>query len=1345
MQGDPRFLTSDRCLDDLPGVCGQGVINFVKDNKADRKDFKKVDISQYRNFHYRPTTPHIRYGQLKRYGEASELESTERIQADVQNEVGSAQQDPEAHSPSAKQLNMPEKAKSKPSQVLYQARYVQFRKSPEVSTSLKRMLDSWDLSGYSIIFVYQSDSRDLELFARKLVKSMQKAKRCGMKLACVIFDPKGFGIKDDVFSEFRQKVPCIKLLCELEDNLGIQRDVDVNHIGFSDTDSNSETEAQFSRWPFYIMTMFDSYEFLSLAIESCLSVFSIVYGDVAKAVNKQQVTSMSKLLSSKCARTCLHICSGYDIEQQYTSIPIQSLTDESLFLLIADEFAFGELSKKVLTDLAKKKRALVKAGPLLSKPVATTLGGVANIQFCTTYSVMKAKAEGGVSPFLPTYITKNFDQNDIVVAIYLSDLGSDKAKLRDPLAKMLIHILDRLNNERSGKILNFIFDTNACLFASSQSSVNVKKNAEDTANQLCVGVIPLSQITNAQGWDPKDGQIDMFPLCDSNGCVDKYIIVDDCDTWPMRVDQSDMCNMVLHGICDSMVLFNNRSGQNNVVIALTMKATDQLEVVIGDRLNDPTYCYKFDLSNDDTKLVEEAILHSLPKDSTIKPEHAVRLARYMNKETKCRKTLDGDKSLLVKLVKSVVDRLVTVMKPPENTRKSESTTSITEMTEQLSRLMLELGDSDVGELIRLSDTFRKYLRGAESQVSKDEEVETVIFSNHCNKHFAYMAASALIENGKEQQTISDDNLKSLLTMVPGDPIAGFVPVLAHMARISDLYALLMSSQRRNIVPYALYSAGVLRYELQHGKFRSVSNRERIKYCADDLELHAREIIHNVYLQDKQLSQSILSSSPDGIIKHSTFSLAKMAEAKKFLSDQACKASLQDKWWGILSTLEWYYIFPYVCLPCFLQASNTPKKILPVYGPQNKDYGKDKDAWYQLYTIPAVKCMLHCIVFFIFLSLYSHMVLTELRELDEFGSVELVVHIWVLSLTIEEALQLAEFYRNNEAINGKIITLLNYYRGFWNLLDFFSVILFYIGMIIRIVAYFTGSHTALAVAHIIFATDAVVLFARSLQFFCMNENIGPLLIMVRSMFLDLRRFMLILLITLLGYGVALQSILFPYSSERGLRLLHSILYVPYFQIYGELGVHDILHSVNGTADDNAEPQYRNYVCVILAGSYLLFTNILLINLLIAMFNSTYNDVADDADYHYVMYMNDVLLEYKDKWLLPPPLIILTYIPRLFWKCCKEKEKSTDRKVYEFENEKSDFMEETVKASVVQQRQQYKETLEGISEDLNQMKAHNDVRWKQMDILSDTVHKALPKIMEDLENLHKLVKRLKPENK
>ena len=55
--------------------------------------------------------------------------------------------------------------------------------------------------------------------------------------------------------------------------------------------------------------------------------------------------------------------------------------------------------------------------------------------------------------------------------------------------------------------------------------------------------------------------------------------------------------------------------------------------------------------------------------------------------------------------------------------------------------------------------------------------------------------------------------------------------------------------------------------------------------------------------------------------------------------------------------------------------------------------------------------------------------------------------------------------------------------------------------------------------------------------------------------DLLLFMLILLLTMMGYGVAIQALQYP-NSPISVNLLKDIFYMPYWQIYGELFLDDI---------------------------------------------------------------------------------------------------------------------------------------------------------------------------------------------
>lgn len=124
-------------------------------------------------------------------------------------------------------------------------------------------------------------------------------------------------------------------------------------------------------------------------------------------------------------------------------------------------------------------------------------------------------------------------------------------------------------------------------------------------------------------------------------------------------------------------------------------------------------------------------------------------------------------------------------------------------------------------------------------------------------------------------------------------------------------------------------------------------------------------------------------------------------------------------------------------------------------------------------------------------------------------------------------------------------------------------------------------------------------------------------------LDLCYFVIILFVFILGYGVASQAILYPNNPLRW-ELIRDVLHMSYWQMYGELFLEDIegesvhhiaelqssLESVGSNECTNdiavwsagtmARCPSNSWVASVLLGFYILITNVLMLNLLIAMF-------------------------------------------------------------------------------------------------------------------------------------------------
>ncbi|XP_072021681.1 transient receptor potential cation channel subfamily M member 5-like [Amphiura filiformis] len=222
----------------------------------------------------------------------------------------------------------------------------------------------------------------------------------------------------------------------------------------------------------------------------------------------------------------------------------------------------------------------------------------------------------------------------------------------------------------------------------------------------------------------------------------------------------------------------------------------------------------------------------------------------------------------------------------------------------------------------------------------------------------------------------------------------------------------------------------------------------------------------------------------------------------------------------------------------------------------------------------------------------------------------------------------------------------YVRNHWNWIDIYMLVFFILGVILRLANH---RHEA----RIVLALSIFGFYLRLLHKLTLFKYTGPKILMIGQMLIDLAVFMGILVIVLIGYGVAAQAVLYPQVTDP-LTVFIEILYRPYFQIYGELfleDIHDEACSKNETAirlGATPCPQNAAWATVFLA-LYMIFTNVLLLNLLIAMFSHTFDKVEEENDVHWKFLKYSLTMEYFNRPIMAPPLIIFSHIGRLTRSC------------------------------------------------------------------------------------------------
>ncbi|XP_060552910.1 transient receptor potential cation channel subfamily M member 2-like isoform X4 [Ruditapes philippinarum] len=306
-----------------------------------------------------------------------------------------------------------------------------------------------------------------------------------------------------------------------------------------------------------------------------------------------------------------------------------------------------------------------------------------------------------------------------------------------------------------------------------------------------------------------------------------------------------------------------------------------------------------------------------------------------------------------------------------------------------------------------------------------------------------------------------------------------------------------------------------------------------------------------------------------------------------------------------------------------------------------------DAFYFFYTAPVSVFIVNTISYLVFLALFTYFVLTNLYP-DQGSMVEYVVWGWTITMLLEEIRQVLS--NDKRSLWYKIR---GWFGSMWNRFDLAMYMIFLLSVILR----FTLPNDKFTYARIFYSITVAMYYLRFMQVFFVEKNIGPKVIMITNMVIDLMFFLGIFLFFLLSFGIMYQANLFP-NSPASWYLLKSVLYIPYWQMYGELflenleGEHPSSCTTNesiwrpaGGVDRCPE---ENALVPLLGAVYLILTNILLVNLLIAMFSYTFQMVQDKSEQVWRFYRYSLVYEFYDRPKFCPPLIVISHVYRsILW--------------------------------------------------------------------------------------------------
>ncbi|KAM6179135.1 short transient receptor potential channel 4 isoform 2-T2 [Rhynchocyon petersi] len=256
-------------------------------------------------------------------------------------------------------------------------------------------------------------------------------------------------------------------------------------------------------------------------------------------------------------------------------------------------------------------------------------------------------------------------------------------------------------------------------------------------------------------------------------------------------------------------------------------------------------------------------------------------------------------------------------------------------------------------------------------------------------------------------------------------------------------------------------------------------------------------------------------------------------------------------------------------------------------------------------------------------------------------------------------------------------LQDYIHDWWNLMDFVMNSLYLATISLKIVAFVKYSalnpreswdmwHPTL-VAEALFAIANIFSSLRLISLFTANSHLGPLQISLGRMLLDILKFLFIYCLVLLAFANGLNQLYFYYEETKGLSCkgircekqnnafstLFETLQSLFWSIFGLINLY--------VTNVKAQHEFTEFVGATMFGTYNVISLVVLLNMLIAMMNNSYQLIADHADIEWKFARTKLWMSYfEEGGTLPTPFNVipspksLWYLIKWIWThMCKKK--------------------------------------------------------------------------------------------
>ncbi|KAK9516666.1 hypothetical protein VZT92_024585 [Zoarces viviparus] len=526
-----------------------------------------------------------------------------------------------------------------------------------------------------------------------------------------------------------------------------------------------------------------------------------------------------------------------------------------------------------------------------------------------------------------------------------------------------------------------------------------------------------------------------------------------------------------------------------------------------------------------------------------------------------------------------------------------------------------------------------------------------------------------------------------------------------------LWAVLMKRQKMALFLWqrgeeALAKA-LVACKLYRAMAHECSESELVDDISQDLENNSKEfgqlayeLLDQSYKHDEQVAMKLLTYELVNWSNSTCLKLAVAAKHRDFIAHTCSQMLLTDMWMGCLRIGKnpgLKVILGIVFPPLILLLDFRLGDDASYHAPGDKEQGKDKDddtksskdpnndaisrkgdeeegstnvrkipigkRLFEFYNAPFTKFWFNTICYLGYLMLYNYIILVKMERWPSLQ--EWTVIAYIVTLGSEKIRQI--LMSEPGKLKQKISVWLEEY---WNITDLAAICTFLLGLMLRL-----QHEPYLGYGRVIYCIDIIFWYIRVLDIFGVNKYLGPYVMMIGKMMIDMMYFVVIMLVVLMSFGVARQAILHP-DEEPTWRLARNIFYMPYWMIYGEVfadsidrktRVHIYAMEINPPCGEHLydEDGKKLPPCIpgawltpALMACYLLVANILLVNLLIAVFNNTFCEIKSISNQVWKFQRYQLIMTFHDRPILPPPLIIFSHLyilfNRLFRRCARKRQ-------------------------------------------------------------------------------------------